>query len=310
MKEIVVEGCDVTSKNKFPLDDNAVNGAVVDGEVKIRAMTLTGDLVQVELPVLCATLKPNYFNSKFWTDSTATVTAFIDGARVTRIIPVDVHGSIRENDGTYFLDAEVRGVLKTSVENEEDDSESHGYGGRGRHGSRHHHVTTTDTITTFKVVLCAQATVPPLTVMATATASCRGAQPNGTAEAVAAGGTGPYSYTWSNGATTASISGLTASTYSVTVTDANGDTAMATAMVVQAGFITLDVTTTPVTGRPPNGTASAVPFGANGPFTYLWSNGETTATITGLSPGFYTVTVIDADGCTATATAEVMVDAS
>ena len=186
VNEIVVKGYKSISKESFSLEDNAVNGAVVDGEVRIQAMTLTGDGIQVQLPALIATLKPNYFNSKFWTDSTATVTAFIGGVRVTREIPVSVHGSIRESDGTYILDAEVRGLLKTWVKNEENQSSRRGYG--SRYGFRP--VSTTDTLTTFKVVLCGQATqAEPPTVETSATdTTCFGGA-DGTASAVASGGT-------------------------------------------------------------------------------------------------------------------------
>ena len=45
---------------------------------------------------------------------------------------------------------------------------------------------------------------------------------NGMATVSATGGTPNYSYSWSNGATTQSISGLQAGTYTVTVTDAHG----------------------------------------------------------------------------------------
>src|SRR5690606_21044572 len=46
-----------------------------------------------------------------------------------------------------------------------------------------------------------------------------------------------------------------------------------------------------------DGTATASPQGGIGPFTYLWSNSQTTQTATGLSPGSWSVTVTDAGGC-------------
>ncbi|MEO1260515.1 MAG: T9SS type A sorting domain-containing protein [Bacteroidota bacterium] len=56
-----------------------------------------------------------------------------------------------------------------------------------------------------------------------------------------------------------------------------------------------------------DGTATADPMGGVGPFTYLWDDvaGQMTETATGLSPGLYTVTITDADGCTSVATTEV-----
>lgn len=46
-----------------------------------------------------------------------------------------------------------------------------------------------------------------------------------------------------------------------------------------------------------NGTATAAPTGGTAPYTYLWSNQATTATINNLAPNVYTVTVTDANGC-------------
>jgi hypothetical protein len=127
----------------------------------------------------------------------------------------------------------------------------------------------------------------------------------GTANVVATGGTAPYTYLWSNGETTASISGLTAGTYTVTVTDLNGCTANCSVTVQEPGCNLSASTTGNETNVSCNGGSDgAVGVTATGnlvPVTYLWSNGETTASITGLTAGTYTVTVTETPTCTAVA---------
>src|SRR5205085_4586572 len=57
---------------------------------------------------------------------------------------------------------------------------------------------------------------------------------------------------------------------------------------------------------PNNGTATAnIVSGGVGPYTYLWSNGQTTNPATGLIVGNYSVTVTDINGCTASTSATV-----
>ncbi len=127
--------------------------------------------------------------------------------------------------------------------------------------------------------------------------TCFGAA-NGSATASPTGGTPGYTYLWSNGQTTATISGLINSTYTVTVTDANGCTAVASILVNQPAMLSVTTSRTNVTcNGAANGTATANPAGGNPPYTFLWSNGQTTQTITGLGPGIYSVTVNDINGC-------------
>ena len=59
----------------------------------------------------------------------------------------------------------------------------------------------------------------------------------------------------------------------------------------------LTTSSTPASGATNDGTATALVSGGTAPYNYLWSNGGTNATITGLAPGTYTVTVIDVSGC-------------
>ncbi len=121
---------------------------------------------------------------------------------------------------------------------------------------------------------------------------------NGTATAgPVTGGTAPYSYLWSNGATSSSLSGLTMGAYNLTVTDAIGCSVVETAYVEQAVSITAPVTPTPATCTAADGAVIAFGSGGMPPYSYLWSNGATTQSQTGLTEGYYTVNVTDANGC-------------
>lgn len=122
---------------------------------------------------------------------------------------------------------------------------------------------------------------------------------NGTATAVGSGGWAPYTYLWSNGATSATITGLAPGSYSVTATDIDLGYAVGTVLITQPSQLGVQVYgESQICGIVPDGKVTAVPFGGTPPYTYLWSNGATSAQITGLPEGTYTVTVTDAKGCT------------
>ncbi len=149
------------------------------------------------------------------------------------------------------------------------------------------------------------ATVPCPTIGATFTPTqpaCTAS--NGSIAAVGTGGTGPYTFLWSNSATTATITGLAVGSYTVTVTDANGCTGTATTSLT-ATFPTIvpNVTTTAAVCTALNGTATAAPAGGTAPYTYSWSGGGSSASITNKAAGSYTVTITDANGCSTTGTA-------
>jgi hypothetical protein len=129
---------------------------------------------------------------------------------------------------------------------------------------------------------------------------------NGSIKALPTAGTAPYSYLWNTGATTQTLSGRPAGTYTVTVTDSKGCTAGASGVVTEPTAIVVNASSTnETTLNANNGTATANPFNGTAPYTYSWSNGATTKSITNLAPGSYTITVTDANGCPATATVNV-----
>lgn len=144
-----------------------------------------------------------------------------------------------------------------------------------------------------------------------ATVSTTGSNPNcfgsatGSATASVTGGTSPYTYAWSNGGTSASISNLAAGTYTVTVTTATGCTATGSRVVTQPTAIATSTAITPATNGQNNGVIDLTVSGGTPAYTYIWSNGKTTQDINGLAPGTYTVTVTDSKGCTATKSATV-----
>lgn len=111
------------------------------------------------------------------------------------------------------------------------------------------------------------------------------------------GGTAPYSYSWSNGATTANISSLSGNTFTLTVTDANGCLSTADATVTEPTILALTTSVTQATCGNADGSATAMVSGGVGPYSYSWQGGGALMTKTGLAAGTYSVTVFDANLC-------------
>lgn len=125
---------------------------------------------------------------------------------------------------------------------------------------------------------------------------------DGEATALPSGGTPPYSYLWSNGQTTQTATNLVAGDYSVIVTDDAGNIIQATITVDQPEEIVIVINgTNPTVIGGNDGSATANVSGGTPPYSYLWNDplAQTTQTATGLTAGTYTVTVTDANGCTA-----------
>jgi hypothetical protein len=134
--------------------------------------------------------------------------------------------------------------------------------------------------------------------LASVNVSCNGGN-NGTTTVNSSGGTSPYTYAWSNAATTISIANLTAGAYTVTVTDANGCSTTSTATIAEPTVLASSLTSTNVScNGGNNGTTAANSTGGTTPYTYAWSNAATTASLSNLTAGAYTVTVTDGNGCT------------
>ena len=110
---------------------------------------------------------------------------------------------------------------------------------------------------------------------------------DGSATITATGGTAPYTYLWSDGQTTATATGLGAGTYSVTATDANGCTTSQTVTVNEPTALSNLMSSTNVSCNAfTDGTATITVSGGTAPYTYLWSDGQVTATATGLGAGY------------------------
>ena len=121
---------------------------------------------------------------------------------------------------------------------------------------------------------------------------------DGEISTIASGGTGPYTYMWSNSATTANISALCAGTYTVTVTDSHSCDVTGTWTVGSPAALTITGTVTDALCNMSNtGTINITPSGGTMPYGYLWSNGATTEDVGGLYAGTYGVTVTDANLC-------------
>ena len=144
----------------------------------------------------------------------------------------------------------------------------------------------------------------PAAFVTSATATdetCFGAA-DGTATVSVTGGTSGYTYAWDDPSTqtTATATGLTAGTYNVAITDANGCATSASATVSAPTALTLSASSNDIScfGNS-DGDATVTVTGGTSPYTYAWDDAatQTTATATGLVAGTYNVVVTDANGC-------------
>lgn len=148
-------------------------------------------------------------------------------------------------------------------------------------------------------------TQPPALAVTTSFTQSTCSAANGSAAVTVSGGTGTYSYTWApTGGNAATATGLTAATYTCTISDGNSCTTTATVTVPNANSPALSIiSTTDVSCFGGNdGEATASSTGGTTPYTYLWSNADADSIGSNLIAGSYTVTVTDANGCTSSAT--------
>jgi len=154
---------------------------------------------------------------------------------------------------------------------------------------------------------CTASTSITITQPSALTANCGGTAVttnggnNGTASVTASGGSAGYTYHWNTGATTSSISGLTAANYCVTVTDNASCSASCCFNVTQPNSVNVTCGGTPVScNGGSNGSASVTASGGVPGYTYHWNNGATTTSVSNLTAGTYSVTVTDSQSATNT----------
>jgi gliding motility-associated-like protein len=162
-------------------------------------------------------------------------------------------------------------------------------------------VTVTDAngCTAVDFVQVSDAGGPITNATAISDVSCSG-DSTGSAWVSVSSGTPPFTYSWSpTGGNSDTATGLTANTYFITVTDSNGCVSIDTVSITQPPALVSSIGSSGnvICNGQGNGTATVTVNGGSPAYTYSWSNGDTTATISGLSPNIYTVTVTDALGC-------------
>ncbi|MGV3613655.1 MAG: T9SS type A sorting domain-containing protein [Fluviicola sp.] len=185
----------------------------------------------------------------------------------------------------------------------------------GQSGTSVIKVVSTDNLGAKDSVQFTITVLPVQTPTSTVTqVSCFGGS-NGAINLTPAGGTAPYTFNWGGGITTEDRTGLAAGVYSVTITDNNGCSVQMSATVSQPTALSPTASVSSnyngsqiSCNGAADGVVSVTVSGGVFPYTYLWSNGQTSQANSGLAAGTYTVVVTDANSCSITSNAVVVTE--
>ncbi|MBU6340467.1 MAG: choice-of-anchor L domain-containing protein [Bacteroidetes bacterium] len=129
---------------------------------------------------------------------------------------------------------------------------------------------------------------------------------NGSITTTASGGSGPFTYLWSNNATTANLNNLAPNTYTVTVTNGNGCTGTNEVTLTAPPLLTASILSSQnIDCNNPQGNADLEVSGGTPSYTFHWSNNSTAEDPVFTSGGTFTVTVTDSKNCTVTSTVSI-----
>lgn len=140
--------------------------------------------------------------------------------------------------------------------------------------------------------------------------SCGGGADGSVTAFIVNGTTPPYTYSWSTGATTESITNVAPGIYSVTVTDSLSCLRIDTTTVAEGSIAIEDSVINTSCPTSADGSITVTVSGGTAPYSYAWSNGGNSALLQNVQAGTYSLTVTDVNNCVGNKTIEVLVDTS
>ncbi len=148
----------------------------------------------------------------------------------------------------------------------------------------------------FADALVSNSNGPVISTNTVTAVSCNGLS-TGAININVTGGATPYSFFWSNGATTEDITNVSYGPYEITVTDAGGCRETKSIFVNSPSPLSVTSLVINSSCTVANGKAAVVVSGGNLPYHYAWTSGSTTSAVTPAGAGIYSVTVSDSKGC-------------
>ncbi|MBK9152558.1 MAG: hypothetical protein IPM26_16950 [Saprospiraceae bacterium] len=239
-----------------------------------------------------------------WSNGASTAAITVSNAGVYRVTVTDANGCISTGERTLTINnrptAAISGADEICEGSSTDFTATGGVSYVWNTGANTNilNINTSGnyTVTVTDANGCTATAAKSLTISANPTATITGQSSICEGAATEFTALGGVSYAWSNGASTAAITVSNAGVYRVTVTDANG--------CISTGERTLTINNRPaaaISGADEICEGSSTDFTATGGVSYVWNTGATTANLNISNAGLYSVTVTDANGCTATA---------